>query len=196
MEAFNHKKATQCLNCFASKAGRSIDKLKVLKLVYLADRYHLRKHGRLITNDIYFAMPLGPVASSTKDIAERSEFLDDAEVQYADEYLRIGLPHKIVSKKPMDLEVFSDSDVEALNFAWNKFGHLSPRDLVKLTHEYPEWSRNKQALFLSPRIEMRIEDFLNDPIVDVDKCFELTEEDREDLREQFEEISCIESLWR
>ena len=52
-------------------------KMKALKLVYIADRYHLRKYGRLITNDTYFAMNYGPVPSGTKDIAEASEvFLD------------------------------------------------------------------------------------------------------------------------
>jgi len=197
MEAFDYRKATQCLNFFASKAGKSIDRLKVLKLIYFADRYHLRKYGRLITNDIYFAMELGPVASSTKDIAERSEFLDETEAQYANEYLRIGVPHKIVSNKPIVTDVFSESDIEALNFAWNKFGHLNPSDLVELTHKYPEWGRNKQALSLNPRIEMKIEDFLDDPIVEnVEKCFELTDEDRKDLLGQLEEMRCVESLWR
>lgn len=46
--------------------------MKALQLVYFADRYHLRKFGRPITNDEYFAMPYGPVASGAKDIAEGS----------------------------------------------------------------------------------------------------------------------------
>lgn len=197
MEAFDYRKATQCLNYFALKAGKSINKLIVLKLIYFADRYHLRKYDRFITNDIYFAMKLGPVASSTKDIAERSEFLDETESKYANEYLRTAPQHKLVSNKPVDTDVFSESDIEALDFAWNKFGRLSPSALVKLTHEYPEWDRNKQALLLNPRIEMKIEDFLDDPAIeDVEKCFELTSEDRKDSLEQLEEMRYVESLWR
>lgn len=197
MEAFDYRKATQCLNYFALKAGNSIDKLRVLKLIYFADRYHLRKYGRLITNDIYFAMELGPVASSTKDIAEKSEFLDETESKYANEYLRTRLQHKLISNKPIDTDVFSESDIEALDFVWNKFGHLNPADLVELTHKYPEWDRNRQALLLNPRIEMKIDDFLDDPTVEnVEKCFELTTEDRKDLLEQLEETRYIESLWR
>jgi len=197
MEAFDYRKATQCLNYFALKAGKSIDKLRVLKLIYFADRYHLRKYDRFITNDIYFAMGLGPVASSTKDIAEGSEFLDETESQYANEYLRTGTQHELISNKLVDTDVFSESDIEALDFAWNKFGHLSSSDLVELTHKYPEWNRNKQALLLNPRIEMKIEDFLDDPAIeDVEKCFELTSEDRKELLEQLEEMRCIEYLWR
>jgi len=197
MEAFDYRKATQCLNYLALKAGKSIDKLKVLKLIYFADRYHLRKYGRLITNDIYFAMELGPVASSTKDIAGGSEFLDETESKYANEYLHTRPQHKLVSNKLVDTDVFSESDIEALDFAWNKFGHLSPSALVELTHKYPEWDRNKETLLLNPRIEMKIEDFLDDPITeDVERCFELTSEDRKESLEQLEEMRYVESLWR
>jgi len=65
---FDHKKATQALNFFAKRAGGKITKLNALKLIYLADRYHLRKYGRPIFSDTYWAMPYGPVASSVKDI--------------------------------------------------------------------------------------------------------------------------------
>ena len=197
MEAFDYRKATQCLNYFALKAGKSIDKLRVLKLIYFADRYHLRKYDRFITNDIYFAMELGPVASSTKDIAEGSEFLDETESRYANKYLLIGTQHELTSNKPVDTDVFSESDLEALDFVWDKFGHLSSSDLVELTHKYPEWIRNKQALLLNPRIEMKIEDFLDDPVIaSVEKCFKLTSEERKESLEQLEEMRCIESLWR
>lgn len=50
--SFSHRKATQALNFFARKApGHSINKMKALKLVYFADRYHLRKYGRPVVGD-------------------------------------------------------------------------------------------------------------------------------------------------
>jgi len=55
--AFAHRKATQALNVLARNSGGTISKLKALKLVFFADRYHLRKYGRAIINDRYFAMP-------------------------------------------------------------------------------------------------------------------------------------------
>lgn len=64
---FAYKKAAQTLNYFAIKNGGEIDKLHALKLVFFADRYHLRKYGRPITNDQYWAMRFGPVASGVKD---------------------------------------------------------------------------------------------------------------------------------
>ena len=67
---FAYKKATQALNFFAIENGGEIEKLHALKLIFFADRYHLRKYGRPITNDQYWAMRLGPVPSGTKDLFE------------------------------------------------------------------------------------------------------------------------------
>jgi len=39
---FDYKKATQAINYLVKKEGGTIDKLKLIKLVYFADRYHLR----------------------------------------------------------------------------------------------------------------------------------------------------------
>ena len=87
--SFDYRKATQALNHFALKEGGQINKMKALKLVYLADRYHLRKYGRLITNDVYFAMPYGAVASGVKDIAEDSAFLGMRVRKYSARYLSL-----------------------------------------------------------------------------------------------------------
>lgn len=192
---FDFRKATQALNYFAVKEGGRINKMKALKLLYLADRYHLRKYGRLITNDIYFAMNFGPVPSSAKDIAKGSTFLGDMEKEYASRYLAVGVPHKLQSRMPPDNEIFSDSDIEALNFAWDKFGCLSPFQLAQITHQYPEWSRHKQALKMDSRVQMDISDFFEDPPAGIDKCFELNSEEKEARRQQLAEISHLESLW-
>src|SRR5680860_294981 len=52
----SYEKATQALNFMATKDGGRISKLKAIKLIFLADRYHLRKYGRPVVGDQYFAM--------------------------------------------------------------------------------------------------------------------------------------------
>src|SRR4030042_860609 len=99
---FDYRKATQALNYFARKQGGQINKMKALKLVYLADRYHLRKYGRLITNDVYFAMNYGAVPSSAKDIAEGSEFLGEMEKEYSSRYLAARKSRLLRSVNPPD----------------------------------------------------------------------------------------------
>jgi len=192
---FNYKKATQELNYFATKQGGRINKLKALKLVYLADRYHLRKYGRLITNDVYFAMNYGPVPSGVKDIAEASEFLGEIEKNYSSRYLTQASRLMLESIKHVDEDVFSDSDMEALDFVWQKFGHLAQFGLAKLTHAYPEWKKHNKALDLDSRIQMDLEDFLEDPDTNIEKCFELSDHDKSLRREQLVEMAHLEALW-
>ena len=192
---FDYKKATQALNNLALKELGKINKMKALKLIHLADRYHLRKYGRLITNDIYFAMNYGPVPSGVKDIAEGSEFLGEKEQEYSSQYLASSDQYTLKSTNPVDDSVFSDSDIEALNFAWEKFGHLDQFKLKDLTHKYPEWERHKEALKVDSRIQIYLEDFLNDPEANIEKCFELDEEDRTARREQLAEMALITLLW-
>ena len=98
---FVYKKATQALNFFAQQAGGRLSKLRALKLVFFADRYHLRKYGRLVTNDEYWAMDYGPVASNTKDLAELSAFLGEQEKAYATKFLEpADSNHRMVRKLP------------------------------------------------------------------------------------------------
>jgi len=110
--AFDNKKATQALNFLALKEGGLIDKLKVVKLMWLADRLHIRKYGRPIFNDIYFAMPYGAVGSSAKDLAGFN--VDGDEKEYLENYLELGRGYKIKSKQKVDLDIFSDSEIEIL----------------------------------------------------------------------------------
>ncbi|MFP4640797.1 MAG: Panacea domain-containing protein [Dehalococcoidia bacterium] len=193
---FDPQKATQALNFLARKAGGRINRMKALKLLYFADRYHLRKYGRLITKDDYFAMYHGPVPSGTKDISEFSNVVSEKDEKYASRYIATVERYDIRSVESPDLEVFSDSDIEALDFTWNNFGHLDQFALADLTHKYPEWQKHQHSLQdeSTKRVDMVIEDFLNDPVDDVNRCYDLDAEEREALREELKETAEIERL--
>jgi len=192
---FNYQKATEALNFFAFRAGGRINKMKALKLVYFADRFHLRKYGRPITNDDYFAMKLGPVPSGTRDISLlNADYLDPRELQYAAAVLGSD-GFDIVSKKPVDNLHFSDSDNEALEFAWVTFGAMPEFALAELTHAYPEWKKHEQSLAVHSRVHMFFQDFLDDPALDINKCFVLSEDARRDRKNQLEDFAKLAELW-
>ncbi len=195
----DHRKITQIINFFASKSSGKINKLKALKLIFLADRYHLRKYGRLVSDDYYVAMKLGPVPSTAMDIAELDKFLDNAYKTYAQKYIKaLDNSMRIESIKPVDTDYFSESDIEALNFAWDKFGHLQKWSLSDFTHFYPEWKKHEEALRSGSKVEyMKLEDFFLDPDIDtIEKCYELSEKERQLRREQLADLIHCESLWR
>lgn len=193
---FDYQKSTQVLNYFALKSGGKINKMKVLKLIYFADRYHLRKYGRLITNDDYVAMKHGPVPSSTKDIAESNDFLDNEVRDYALKYIEPINNLILESINTVDTNVLSTSDVEALQYVWEKFGKLNQFQLRDLTHKYPEWKIYEDSISDKSCIPMSLSDFIKDPEEDIDKCFELDNDDKAIRTEQIEEMAQLKSLWR
>lgn len=197
--SFSHRKATQALNFFAHRAGGSINKMKALKLVYFADRYHLRKFGRPVVGDEYLAMNFGPVASGTKDLAEMSDFLGQEEARYAKRFIRPAESAiTYASVASVDEKVLSKSDREALEFAWKTFGHQEKFTLARLTHRYPDWKRHEAALQskVVSRAPMSYRDFLDDPPKGVDPCHELDSETREAVASGIDELAAFERSWR
>lgn len=194
---FDYKKATQAINFFATKAGGYINKMKAIKLIYFADRYHLRKFGRPITNDEYFAMPYGPVNSGVKEIAENSDFLAANEQEYASIFLKIPNQYGVRSIHPVEGKVFSESDVEALSFAWDTFGKYNQYELADLSHNYPEWKRFKDIIESKSqtRVRMNYDDFLKDPGEGFEKCCDLSLDEKEDRIDTLKEIDKI-SVYR
>jgi len=192
---FAYKKAVQVLNFFAAQNGGEIEKLHALKLVFFADRYHLRKYGRPITNDQYWAMKLGPVPSGVKDIFELDSG-SSVERHYAERFFEHGSRrHSIRSTAPVDTTVLSESDQDALHFAWRSFGR--GYGIVEKAHRYPEWHRHEATLKGGcSRVPMDYADFLEEPEDGANPCHPLDAQDRQDRREQLREMAQAVALWR
>ncbi len=195
---FDHKKATQAINFFAQKEGGQIDKLKVIKLIWLADRYHLRKYGRPIVNDSYYAMKLGPVGSAVKDLSGFN-VCDAVEEKYLKEYLNSDKTNRINSIKKIDDEVFSDTDLEALENIYKEYGEYQASQLVNISHEFPEWKKFEKILDSksNTREAMSYSDFFGNPTGDikVKNIFTETEEELENPKQVFVENYKLASFW-
>jgi uncharacterized phage-associated protein len=175
-----------------------MQKLKALKLVFFADRYHLRRFGRPVTGDEYLAMNFGPVASGTKDLAEMSDFLGEDERNYAIKFIEPFNHLEYRSLASVESRIFSESDMLALTWAWEKFGLRERFDLAEYTHHYPEWKRHEPALTakVETRAPMNYRDFLEDPEPGYDPCHPLAPEEREALAAGIDERACFERLWQ
>ncbi len=163
MLGFNFKKAVQALVFVAEKEkpAAAINKMKAFKLLWLADRAHLRNYGRTILGDIYFALNYGPIPSNTKDLAENSSFLSDIEREYREMYLVTTDKYTYYGAKNCDMSVFSKTDIEMFEATWNVFGMKTPFELSEISHEYPEWKKHETALKSgqASRFLMDYEDF-------------------------------------
>jgi uncharacterized phage-associated protein len=165
MRHFSYKKAVQALNLFAVWGGGSTNKMKSLKLLWLADRLHLNKYGRPIINDTYVAMENGPVASETRDIIQSNAIGTSKEaLSYAQEYLESsGYDYK--SKAAPVEKVFSKSDLTILRMIFDAYGVHGKYKVRDLSHEFPEWKRwedgLKKKIYKSHKMDY--DDFFSEP---------------------------------
>ncbi len=144
---FAPEKLVQALVFFADSGVRDLDKMKAAKLLFHADKYHLLTYGRPVIGDLYACMEYGPVPSASLNvmndvIAHDSQYPPVGKELFA-EYVtvdRFFRKHPVFrAKKKPDLDVFSESDIEALEFALKTCGSKSSWQLSQESHDQPAW---------------------------------------------------------
>jgi hypothetical protein len=132
---FDTEKTLQALAYFLRKSNGGIDKAKLMKLVYLADRANFISRGVPITGDTPFAMKLGPVPSDTLNLVD-GEFFPI----YGDIYEHLQLMNVRVSlvKDPGDHRLSPEEKAE-LEAVWKEHGHKATIPLCYETHNLPEY---------------------------------------------------------
>lgn len=136
----------------------------MLKIIFFADRYHIRNYGLTASGDFYYGMKNGPVASSTCDVLHNKlpNNANSAESHFLNEIEMTG-EYTVFIKQQADDEL-STSVKEALDFSLINFGRFSQFDLSEITHAYPEWKNHKDVLTVTnKRFEMSFEDFFENP---------------------------------
>jgi uncharacterized phage-associated protein len=144
---FEPEKLVQALAFFASHGVRDLTKMKAAKLLFFADKYHLLRYGRPVIGDQYACMDYGAVPSVSLNVMN-DVIADDPQNPPVEKALfakyidvsRFGRKNPVFrAKKQPDLDVFSASDVEALNYAVEKYGGKSTAELSAETHKDPAW---------------------------------------------------------
>lgn len=135
---FNSRKAAQVAAFFCQRQGNSIAVLKLVKLIYLADRTFMAKCGLPITNDRHVSMPHGPVNSLTYNLISGVIESDDwSELIFDRADNEVGLARALTDD---DTEELSDAEVNTLEVVWAEFGHMSKFEIRDWTHaNCPEW---------------------------------------------------------
>lgn len=140
-------KIIQALTYLANQQpGKVMDNMKAYKLLWLADRCHLRMHGRTITGDSYYAMPFGIVPSDAKCVLEGAKTKLPNPKGYKERYIRNEGSHQFAAISEPDLKVFSDSDQDALDKVLAVYGAYNAMQLSEMSHEFPEWTFYREML--------------------------------------------------
>jgi hypothetical protein len=135
---FNEAKATQATAHLLTLRGGTMSCVKLIKLLYLADREALLRWGRPITTDRYVSLDNGPVVSRIHDLV-------------CDEPPPNSFPiwRRFISD-PKDHEVrllgdpgsgeLSLPELQLIDEVFAQHGHQSRWTVVNYTRSLPEWT--------------------------------------------------------
>jgi uncharacterized phage-associated protein len=138
MLKFDERKATEATALLLSLRGGQMHYMKLIKLLYLADRRALLRWGIPITTDTYTSMDHGPVVSTIYNLIRRL-----IKGQTWEEYISppMGDANKeIALQKQFKLSRLSRAEEKLIKEVFNKYGHWNRyklRDFVM--HKLPDW---------------------------------------------------------
>lgn len=133
---YDADKARQAVLWLLHRNGGSMDKLKLIKLIFFADREHVVRYGRPIVGGNYYAMNLGPVSSQLKDEVDSSSSGGEYPFEIQGSY-------NLVARKSADEDWLSESDLQILDEVYDKYRHIDSVKLGLLSHNFKAWGNNK-----------------------------------------------------
>lgn len=138
MQRINLKKTIQAV-CFLleREPGHRMNYMRMLKILYLADREALRLLQNPITRDRAVAMQRGPVLSATLDLIKGK-------------HLHAAVWAKYIQKDNYDIEMvkrvspgsLSAAEIDILGNIADQYQQFDEWDMVRKTHELPEFKRH------------------------------------------------------
>jgi uncharacterized phage-associated protein len=136
---FDIQKAAQAAHFFVVRAGGEMEILRLVKLLYLADRHSLERRRVPIVGGTYWSLKHGPVTSEVLDL------INDGTREGNSAWERLisdRADHRVAAAPwPVPYDALSASELGLLAEVWERFGGKGKWDLVEWTHRHcEEWS--------------------------------------------------------
>jgi len=176
---FDEEKAVAAVLYLASQHIEALDKYKLAKLLFLADKFHLVRYGRPITGDEYFALPYGPVPSAILNFLVKEERREQTGLSGSLEVDR-AFQNPRYSRRiesPLELDALSKSDLKALDLIVKRHGTKTFDELKAMTHEMPAYVKAWGKKGKTNRAQMNFEDFFEEDSDAIEGMIDLMRED-------------------
>lgn len=105
---------------------------RLFKILYFAEKEHIKKYGRPITGDNYIAMQYGPVPSHLYDLLKSIEGKED-------KYFNVS-EYIVKTLADPDIEELSESDIEAIEKSIAENRDLEFKKRTEKSHD-EAWTR-------------------------------------------------------
>lgn len=151
---FNEIKTTQDAALFLKLNGGKMNYMKLIKLMYLADREALSRWERPLTGDSYFSMKNGPILSNVLDWINSGE--PPNEELYWPRYISNPSRYNVSLKKNPGETELSKREIELIKEIDEKYKNYDQWEMVDICHKIlPEWENPGTT-----SIPIQIEDIL------------------------------------
>lgn len=137
--AFDFRKALQAAAVLARREpSRTISRMRLLKLLYIADREALKEIGRPITGDRLAALENGPVLSGFYDIVKGES---QRSAVFEEHFAGIGYQVKLAKSPGMG--ALNRWEIRKLTAVSDRYRDVDDWALSEETHQFPEWRKNQ-----------------------------------------------------
>lgn len=179
---FNEMKVTQAAAFLLHLRGGRMKYIKLLKLLYLADRKSLMERGRTVTTDRFVSMDDGPVLSITYNLIRGehrgSENLWSRTIVQAEDF---DVALKSPSAK-IEVGQLSRAEMQILESVFKEYGNWNRWKLIdEVMHKLPEWHNPDGSM-----IPIEIRDIL--------QCSSLSKSEQIAIEEELESLTVTQNL--
>jgi len=149
---YDAEKAAQVALYFTRLEGGKINRLKLMKLTYLAEREHLRLYGEPMFEAELALMHHGPVPCELLDISYSEEVApvssDHKEKKPWHSYIQRDGRYYLTSKKEAEfkeLDEINRADTEIIEKLYGQHKEKNQYELRDYTHTLQEWTRTPKG---------------------------------------------------
>jgi uncharacterized phage-associated protein len=130
---FRSRQAAQIAGFFARRNGFRIEKLKLIKLLYLTERESIETRGRPMMYDEYYSLKDGPICTNSLD-GLNGRIDKEIWSRYLDKDR--GNVLKASRLVEGELDELSESDRAIVEAIWQKFGWMTSSQIRNWTHRH------------------------------------------------------------
>jgi uncharacterized phage-associated protein len=135
---FDSAKAAQAAAYFALQSEGKIEKLKLIKLLYLAEREAMLRHDHPMFYDEFYSLKDGPICSNALN-GINGGIDRETWAKYVRRNGNIITPVKRFERS--DLDELSNAEIDILEALWDNFSGYTASQIRRYTHEQcPEYN--------------------------------------------------------
>jgi uncharacterized phage-associated protein len=135
---FDEAKTTQAAAFLLKKNGGKMNYMKLIKLLYLADRRAISLWERPLTGDTYVSMDNGPVLSKVLDKINYGKV--PSKKSYWHKYISRPISYNVSITREPEYDELSAREIKLLEYIFRKYKSFDQWKMVDICHDIlPEW---------------------------------------------------------